>query len=128
MDFAGVFSPETSFTIAAVLCSTDLAGGVVDAALSEREFASAIARFRIELVESSGLLLGRKLSEVDTRKSGGAVGVLKENFAIIGEGLNSRGDGQIQQRPDLSFVEPWIKQANVLLNDSAGGIDYENSR
>ena len=72
----------------------DLAGGVIDAALGQSEFAAAGARFGVEFVEGSIALFRRKLGHIHAGENFGAVGVLQEDVALVLEGFDLGGDGK----------------------------------
>ena len=106
----------------------DVAIAVVDAALRESEFAATVARFRVELVERYGFLLGREFGKIDAGKFAGAVGVFQKNLAGVLECFHLDGaDGQAQERADFQFVEDGVAETFVFLNDAAFRIEHERS-
>src|SRR5260370_17576432 len=65
---------------------------------------------------------------MDAGNFAGAVGVLQENLPGILESFHfDVADGQAEKRADFGFVQQWIAEAFVLLNDAAFGVEQERS-
>lgn len=106
----------------------DLASGIVDAALRQGELTTAGAGFRVEFVEGGSALFGSESLGVDAGQHGGAIRVLQEDFAGVIEGFDARGNGHVQKGAHFGLVKSRIKQADMLLDDAALGIDDEDCR
>jgi len=68
------------------------AGGVVNAALCERELATAGAGFGVEAVDGDFFLFGSEEREIDAGKFGGTVGVFQKDFSRVLERFDFRFD------------------------------------
>src|SRR5260370_437983 len=65
---------------------------------------------------------------MDAGNFAGAVGVLQENLPGILESCHfDVADGEAEKRADFGFVQQWMAEAFVLLNDAAFGVEHERS-
>jgi len=106
----------------------DGAGGIPNAALRQSVLTAAGARVRIEAVESNLFLLGREFREVHAGQLRGAIGVLEKNFAFVLKGFDFGKDGETEQGANFRLIKLWIQKSDVLLNDTALGIQKERRR
>src|SRR5262249_7047182 len=107
--------------------AADVAGGIVDAALRESEFAAAGAGLGVKGAQGGELLLWRKAGGIYAGKLGGFVGVLQEDLAGVLEGFDGGGNREMQHRANFQLKQQRVGETDVFLDDAAFGIEQKRS-
>src|SRR2546427_596602 len=94
---------------------------------SNLQLAAASAAFGVQPVQGFFFLIRSESGEIDVGKLGSIGGILEEDLAGVGEGLDAAIEGKAREGADFAFIDLVFIEPGMPLDHAALRIDEERS-